>query len=69
MAMTEKIKILLVKKEMSAAKLAAQLETSPQNLYNKLKRDNFSEKELMEIAEALDCCYEGFFFLENGDKI
>lgn len=44
MAMTEKIKILLVKKEMSAAKLAAQLETSPQNLYNKLKRDNFSER-------------------------
>ena len=55
MAMTEKIKILLVKKEMSAAKLAAQLETSPQNLYNKLKLDNFSErpanKSQVEISD------------------
>lgn len=26
---------------------------SPQNLHNKLKRDNFDEKEMREIAEAL----------------
>lgn len=67
--MTEKIKVLLVKKNMSAAKLAEALDMTPQNLYNKFKRDNFSEKELMEIAEVLGIKYEGFFFLENGDKI
>lgn len=67
--MTEKIKVLLVKKNMSAAKLAEALDMTPQNLYNKFKRDNFSEKELIEIAAVLGIKYEGFFFLENGDKI
>lgn len=67
--MTEKIKILLVKKGISAAKLAEMLSVSPQNLYNKFKRDNFSEKELKEIAEVLDIEYEGFFFLKDGTKI
>ncbi|UNT55099.1 helix-turn-helix transcriptional regulator [Lysinibacillus capsici] len=67
--MTEKIKILLIKKGMSAVDLAEKLGTKPQNLYNKFKRDNFSEKELIEIAEALGIKYEGFFFLEDGDKI
>lgn len=66
--MTEKIKILLVKKKMSVVKLAELLGTSSQNLYNKLKRDNFSENELKDIAKALNCEYEGFFFLD-GEKI
>lgn len=67
--MSEKIKILLVKKGMSTVELATLLDVTPQNLYNKFKRDNFSEKELIEIAEALEIKYEGFFFLENGEKI
>ena len=69
MGMTEKIKILLGKKQMSGAQLAELLDTKPSNLYNKFKRDNFSEKDLQKIAEALDCKYEGFFFLDNGDQI
>jgi len=67
--MAEKIKILLIKKGMSTTDLAEKLGTKPQNLYNKFKRDNFSEKELLEIAEVLEIKFEGFFFLENGDKI
>lgn len=69
MAMSEKIKILLIKKGMNAAQLAAKLDTKPQNLYNKFKRDNFSETELKQIAEALEVKYEGFFFLNDEDKI
>jgi transcriptional regulator with XRE-family HTH domain len=69
MAMSEKIKILLIKKGMNAAQLAEKMETKPQNLYNKFKRDNFSEKELKEIADVLEVKYEGFFFLNDGDKI
>lgn len=67
--MTEKIKILLVKKDISAAKLAEMLNVSPQNLYNKFKRDNFSEKELKEIAKVLDVEFEANFIMKNGDKI
>jgi len=69
MAMSEKIKILLIKKGMNAAQLAEKMETKPQNLYNKFKRDNFSEKELKEIADVLEVKYEGFFFLKDGDKV
>lgn len=67
--MAEKIKILLVKKKMSTADLATKLDVTPQNLYNKFKRDNFSEKELVEIAKVLNVKYEGFFLLDDGDKI
>ncbi|QFF98799.1 XRE family transcriptional regulator [Psychrobacillus glaciei] len=69
MAMSEKIKILLIKKGMTAVQLAELLDTKPQNLYNKFKRDNFSEKELMEIANALEVKYEGNFYLKDGEKI
>lgn len=67
--MTEKIKILLVKKKMNSVQLAALLETTSSNVYKKFKRDNFCEKDLIEIAEKLGCKYEGCFILDNGDKI
>lgn len=69
MGMTEKIRILLVKKNVSAAALAKMLDTTPSNLYGKFKRDNFSESELQEIAEKLGCKYEGIFILDNGDRV
>jgi len=69
MGMTEKIKILLVKKNVKAAHLARMLNTSSSNLYAKFERDNFSEKELVQIAEALDCKYEASFILDNGDRV
>ena len=67
--MTEKIKILLIKKNISAVQLAEMLKTSPQNIYNKLKRDNFSEKELKEIAKALDCSYSANFIINETGEI
>lgn len=69
MGMSEKIRILLIKKNSNVVDLAKRLDTQPQNLYNKLSRDNFSEKDLQEIAKVLDVRYEGFFFLENGDRV
>jgi hypothetical protein len=56
MGMTEKIRLLLVKEgNISEAELARRMGQSSANFYHKMKRDNFSEKELREIAEALDC--------------
>jgi DNA-binding Xre family transcriptional regulator len=56
MGMTEKIRLMLVKEDnISESELARRMGDTPQNLHNKMKRDNFSEKELQEIAEALDC--------------
>ena len=54
MGMTEAIRIALVKRgNISEAELARRLEISPQNLHNKMKRDNFTETDLQEIAKAL----------------
>ena len=71
MAMTEKIRILLVKcGNISEAELARRLGISPQNLYNKMKRDNFTESDLRTIAEALGCKYKaGFEIDETGEWV
>ena len=55
--MEKKIRIAMAKKEIkSLTELAGRMkDCSPQNLHNKMKRDNFSERELIEIADALDC--------------
>ena len=49
--------------------LAHRLNTTPQNLYNKFKRDNFSEKELHEIADALNCSFKGSFEMNDTNEI
>ena len=63
--MSEKIKLVLVKRNMSKAQLAAKLGCSSSNLYNKFKRDNFSEAELIEIANVLNCTFEANFVLND----
>ncbi len=70
MSMTEKIKIALVKRKKTAADLASMLNCSSTNIYNKMKRDNFSEKELIEIGDALDCDFIGSFKMrDTGEMI
>lgn len=63
--MSEKIELVLVKRKMSKSALAEKLNCSSSNLYNKFKRDNFSEKELQEIAQVLDCTFEANFVLND----
>ena len=66
MALSEKIRILLVKRgNISEAELARRLGISPQNLNNKMKRDNFTEKDLQNIAEALNCSFNASFTLND----
>lgn len=67
--MTEKIKIVLVKRKKTAADLAEILGCSPTNIYNKMKRDNFSEKELVEIGNALDCEFVCGFKLRDTEEM
>ena len=65
MSMSKKIKQLLIEKDTSITKLAELLGTKPQNLTNKLSRDNFTEKDLLEIAKVLNCKYEARFIIED----
>lgn len=70
MAMTEKIRILLIKSgNISEAELARRINTTPQNLNNKMKRDNFTQTDLKNIAVALGAEYESSFILKDGTKI
>lgn len=70
MAMAEKIKIALIKRNMTLKELASRLNYTSQNLSGKFRRDNFSEKELAEIANALDCHFEGRFLRnDNGEEV
>lgn len=69
MSMAEKIQHLLIASNMQKKELAIKLGTTPSNLSGKLRRDNFSEKELLEIANACDAVFEGNFILKDGRKI
>ena len=66
--MSEKIRLVLAKRNKSKAWLARQLGWSTSNLYNKMKRDNFSEKELVEIAKAMDCTLEAYFSSDDFNR-
>ncbi len=47
------LKHTLVDQDINISELAKRINTSPQNLSQKIKRDNFSEKEMQQIADAL----------------
>ena len=49
--------------------LAEKLGYSGNNLSNKLRDDNFSEKELRKIAELLDCDFDATFTMRDTGKI
>ena len=72
MALTtsEKIKVMLKRRGMTLKELSEKLGQKGSNLSNKLSRDNFPEKEIREIADALGCEYEAFFVMrDTGDKV
>jgi len=70
LTMGEKIKIVLKRRGMTMGDLAEKTGQTRQNLSNKMSRDNFPEKELKEIADALDCDFEGYLVMrDSGDRI
>lgn len=71
MSMVEAIRVACVKRgNISEAELARRVGVTPQNFNNKMKRDNFSERDLQEIAEALGLRLEiSFIDPETGEKV
>ena len=69
---SEKIKILLLKRKMSQTELANKLNMSMQNLNNKLRRDSFDYDELQKIADILNAKYsfkQWFIMNDTGEEI
>lgn len=70
LTMGEKIKIVMKRRGLTIAQLAEMTGQTRQNLSNKLVRDNFTEKEINELAGALNCEYDAFLTMrDTGDKI
>jgi transcriptional regulator with XRE-family HTH domain len=69
MTISEQIKVLCVRSDISVAELARRLGKSPQNMNSKLKRGSFTVNDLDEIAEAVGVKFERYFVLENGDQV
>lgn len=65
MSMTEKIKILLIKRGMTQKELAEKLNVSQPVLSKKYKLDNWREDDLKQIAEILQADFEGTFILKD----
>ncbi len=68
MSATKKIKILLVEREMTLTDLSKRLNKSLSTMSEKMTRDNFSEKELKKIAEALNYDYDIIFTDKDTGK-
>ncbi len=65
MGMAQTIRIAMLKQGVSVTQLAEKLGCTTQNISAKLRRDNFREKELQEIASAIGCRFEGHFISEE----
>ena len=63
--MAEKIKFVMIRRNMTTTALAQAINTSPANLSNKLRRDDFRESELREIAKAFE---SNFVLNDSGAK-
>ena len=68
LTMGEKIKVILNRRNMTISDLAESLGQSRQNMTNKLTRDNFSEKELRNVAEKLNCQFDGVFKMNDTNE-
>lgn len=66
--MSKKIEMLLIELDIPKKDLAARLGTTQSNLSGKLKRDNFSEQELQDIAKACGVAFKGSFIIEETGK-
>lgn len=69
MNLSEQIRVLCVRSNISVSELARRVGTSPQNFNAKLKRETFTISELEEMAKTVNCTFERNFILENGEKI
>ena len=66
----EKIKVIMGRRGLTITELAKRTGQSTQNMSNKMSRDNFSEKELKEIALVLNCNFETIFRMnDTGEEI
>lgn len=69
MTISEQIKVLCVRQNISLAELARRLGKSPQSFNSKMKRESFTVEDLEKIAEVTGATFERKFILMDGEKV
>ena len=69
MNISEQIKVLCVRTNISVSELARRMGMSPQNLNAKLKRETLTVADLDRIAEATGTTFERKFILNDGESV
>lgn len=67
--LTEKLKIAMLKQNVTQTKLAELTAQTQNNLANKFKANNFKLSEYEKLVEALGCQLEIKIILPTGEKI
>ena len=67
--LTEKLKIAMIKQNVTQTKLAELTDQTQNNLANKFKANNFKLSEYEKLVEALGCRLEINIILPTGEKI
>ena len=67
---SERIRVLMLRRNKTIGALASDIKLSRQSLNTKFRNDNFTLKELKAIAAALDCDFEEAFIMKDtGERI
>ena len=69
MTISEQIRMLCGRLNISAAELARRTGQSPQNFNSKLKRESFTIEDLESIADDTNTTFERSFVFKNGEKV
>ena len=69
MTISEQIKVLCVRQNISLAEFARRLGKSPQSFNSKMKRESFTVEDLEKIAEVTGATFERKFILMDGEKV
>ena len=69
MSISEQIKVLCVRSNISMAEIARRIGLSPQSFSARMKRESFTISELEVIADAVGASFSRKFVLYNGDEV
>lgn len=69
MTISEQIKVLCVRSNISLAELARRIGMSPQSLSAKMKRESFTVSDLDVIADAVGAKFVRKFRLYSGEEV
>lgn len=66
---SEKLKVIMNRLNITMSEVARLTGQTRQNLSNKMQRNNFTESDLRQIAEAIGCTLEITFHLPDETSI